>query len=98
MDQNEEKTCGLCNQKYTGWGNNSQPLSENAEDFRCCDECNDRYVTPARMCGVAYGSAEYRFMLQMIQFGSMFAAMRKRVTAAATKLEALKDFDPSVPF
>lgn len=34
---------------YEGdWGNNPWPVATDEED-RCCDECNERYVIPARL-------------------------------------------------
>jgi hypothetical protein len=44
----EEKTvkiCSICGGKYTGWGNNAQPIN----DGRCCYECNNNRVIPARL-------------------------------------------------
>jgi hypothetical protein len=41
----EPKTCSICQQPYTGFGNNAQPVN----DGRCCDECNWRIVTPVRI-------------------------------------------------
>jgi hypothetical protein len=29
-------TCSICGEKYTGWGNNAQPVNSG----RCCDPCN----------------------------------------------------------
>ena len=38
-------TCCLCHKKYTGFGNNAQPLATGL----CCDACNFRRVLPARI-------------------------------------------------
>ena len=35
-DEEETYRCVLCNEVYTGYGNNAQPLA----DGKCCDECN----------------------------------------------------------
>lgn len=40
--------CCLCGKDFIGYGNNPWPLREN-EDDRCCDECNDTKVIPARL-------------------------------------------------
>ena len=48
MDLNAEKTCSICREKYTGWGNNAWPVT----DGRCCDACNRDYVIPARLYGI----------------------------------------------
>lgn len=40
----EWKVCSVCQNWYTGFGNNAQPIN----DGRCCDECN-RLVLVARI-------------------------------------------------
>jgi len=35
-----EKVCSLCSRPYSGYGNNSQPLSNG----RCCDSCNEDVI------------------------------------------------------
>lgn len=45
----EEHTCSLCGKKFKGYGNNPEPLATNEE--RCCDDCNIKYVVPARLYG-----------------------------------------------
>ena len=37
--------CCLCSGQYECWGNNALPL----KDGRCCDECNETKVIPARL-------------------------------------------------
>jgi hypothetical protein len=32
----EQPICSICNQPYTGYGNNAYPINEG----RCCDDCN----------------------------------------------------------
>jgi len=39
------KICILCKRKYKGWGNNAEPLKKG----RCCDNCNNTKVIPARL-------------------------------------------------
>lgn len=34
------KICCLCKKKYTGWGNNAEPLKSG----RCCDKCNTKVI------------------------------------------------------
>lgn len=41
-------TCCICGKECVGWGNNPDPVVED-ENARCCDECNDKYVIPARL-------------------------------------------------
>tara|TARA_R100000995_G_scaffold78911_1_gene49751 strand:+ start:1096 stop:1263 length:168 start_codon:yes stop_codon:yes gene_type:complete len=47
MNQEKFKTCVLCKEEYTGWGNNPEPLEHPA--FKCCNVCNISRVIPARM-------------------------------------------------
>jgi len=39
--------CILCNNTFTGWGHNPQPLAES--HFKCCDHCNTSRVLPYRI-------------------------------------------------
>ena len=43
--ENEIKICSICGNEYEGWGNNAEPLNGG----KCCDNCNDRVVIPARI-------------------------------------------------
>lgn len=40
--------CCICGKICTDWGNDPWPVIE-AEDARCCDECNATVVVPARL-------------------------------------------------
>lgn len=42
----KNKTCCICNQPITGWGNNPWPV---AKDGECCEHCNYTVVIPARL-------------------------------------------------
>ena len=44
----EKKICCICGKEFEGWGNNPYPVVKD-EDARCCDECNDEVVIPARI-------------------------------------------------
>lgn len=46
MTIDKEKTCCLCNEKFTGWGNNPEPLKTEGE---CCGVCDQTKVIPARI-------------------------------------------------
>ena len=37
--------CVICNEHFTGYGNNAEPV----KDGICCDTCNTNHVIPARM-------------------------------------------------
>ena len=46
---NEEKnTCCICGREFGGYGNNPWPIDPNPE-HRCCDQCNEKAVVPARI-------------------------------------------------
>ena len=40
-------TCSICDEIFSGFGNNPWPVTEGDED-RCCDNCNSMKVIPAR--------------------------------------------------
>ena len=49
MDRQEKKCC-LCGKTFVGWGNNPYPLCDKTDtESRCCDDCNVKYVIPARI-------------------------------------------------
>ena len=43
--RDEKKICCICNKEFEGYGNNAQPV----KDGVCCDECNEKFVVPARI-------------------------------------------------
>lgn len=54
------KTCAICGKKYAGYGNSTwgywfingyskENDEERGEKFRCCNDCNFKYVVPARI-------------------------------------------------
>lgn len=42
----EKKKCCICGKEFEGWGNDPYPVKNERE---CCDECNYKYVLPARL-------------------------------------------------
>jgi len=44
-EEKDAPICSICQEEYTGFGNNAQPVN----DGQCCDSCNSRTVLPARM-------------------------------------------------
>ena len=40
-----KKICSICGEKYTGFGNNAEPVNSG----RCCDKCNGTVVIPERI-------------------------------------------------
>lgn len=45
-DHDKEQVCVLCNETFTGWGNNPHPL---AEEGVACNSCNFEKVVPTRI-------------------------------------------------
>ena len=41
-------TCSICKERCMGFGNNPWPY----EGERCCNECNDDWVIPARLARI----------------------------------------------
>lgn len=52
----KEFVCSLCGAKCKGFGNNPEPLAKYEE--RCCDDCNNRFVIPARICSISMHDKE----------------------------------------
>lgn len=55
MTEKEKGTCSINPEHtYTHWGNNAEPVNSG----RCCDDCNQAVVIPARIFGrTALGQA-----------------------------------------
>lgn len=47
----EKGKCCLCGKDYEHWGNNLEPFCI-IDDARCCDDCNEKIVIPARIIGI----------------------------------------------
>jgi hypothetical protein len=59
----ETKNCCICGDDFAGWGNNPEPFKGNT----CCDDCNDRFVVPTRMClGRGYNDESVLLLLATI--------------------------------
>lgn len=43
--------CCICGKEFEGFGNNPYPVGSDvySDEDRCCDECNWKYVIPARL-------------------------------------------------
>ena len=48
LTEAKENFCCICGEPIEGYGNNPEPYLS-AEEGRCCDSCNVRFVIPARM-------------------------------------------------
>lgn len=45
-----KRTCCICGKEFYGYGNNPEPyMTTRTTNEKCCDECNERYVIPARL-------------------------------------------------
>ena len=58
----EPNACCICNDPLEGMGNNPEPF----KGERCCDDCNDRFVTPTRMC-LGRGYSDESILLREIR-------------------------------
>lgn len=69
----EKKVCCICCGDFTGLGNNPEPF----EGDRACDDCNDRFVTPVRMClGRGYSDQNVLLLIQTIaELGKLFKSI-----------------------
>lgn len=45
LEDSSKNVCCICNNKYTGYGNNPAPYKNDGE---CCDDCNLIHVLPLR--------------------------------------------------
>lgn len=41
--------CCICGREIGNWGNNPWPIVKDDPKAECCDDCNIRYVIPARI-------------------------------------------------
>ena len=48
LTEAKESFCCICGEPIEGYGNNPEPYMS-ADEGRCCDSCNIRFVIPARM-------------------------------------------------
>lgn len=48
LTEAKEQFCCICGEPIDGYGNNPEPYTS-ADDGRCCDSCNIRFVIPARL-------------------------------------------------
>jgi hypothetical protein len=68
-----KKTCSICEEEFSGFGNNPEPFAGD----RCCDECNDRFVIPTRMVfGRNAERSVSRVLTRIVQIGRVVAATR----------------------
>jgi len=85
MATNDPKTCCICGEEFTGFGNNPEPFKGET----CCNDCNDRFVTPTRMClGRGYDNESVLMLLMTIaELGKCFVKMNAEWAAVAKGME-----------
>ena len=44
----DKQICCICGKEFEGYGNNPYPVVEE-EGAKCCDDCNEGIVIPARI-------------------------------------------------
>ena len=81
--RNEKHTCCLCGKKFSGLGNNAQPLAKGT----CCDECNN-IVIIARSVGLTK-SDETPFVGAIVAIVEMLG--KPRYSGRYGKIEHIDD-------
>lgn len=83
------KTCCMCGQKFSGWGNNPQPFFSDGEGkYECCQECDDRFVIPVRMIlGRNYENVPILMLIQTIaELGTSIHNANRVINATLPRL------------
>jgi hypothetical protein len=68
----ETKTCCICEAKFTEWGNNPAPFGNGDGAKVCCNDCNDRFVIPARLIDRRLNVDEKAFLCYFARTGRQF--------------------------
>lgn len=63
----EVQKCSICQETFEGYGNNPFPFPEG----RCCDDCDNRFVIPARMSHVAPNTPAIELLMRIAKLGKM---------------------------
>ena len=77
----EDHNCAICRVAFTGWGHNPSPF----EGERCCDDCNARFVIPARLVPRRLKDEELNLLCFFANTGRMFSGVAKRAEAREAK-------------
>ena len=56
--------CSICGDAYIDYGNSAIPFPG-----RCCIDCDNRFVTPARILGISPDSAFIEILTRIAQLG-----------------------------
>lgn len=66
------KDCCICHCEFDAYGNNPQPFKGDI----CCDDCNDRFVIPTRLC-LGRGFADESILSLLQTIAELGKAMRQ---------------------
>jgi len=77
---NNGRECSICGDAINGWGNNPEPF----HGEHCCDECNDLFVVPVRMC-LGRGYSNEPILTLLVTIAELGRAIR-RVNVEANRL------------
>lgn len=91
MSEVMKRACSICGGSYDGVGHNPEPFDEFQN--RCCNDCNDYFVTPVR---IRYGRGTSNVKLLgelriLAQAGRFVIDSRKMVSVAHAKAKARED-------
>ena len=72
--------CCFCNTVFDGDGNSTWPIyyKQDAEHYRCCDECNEKYVIAARKDRTLIMKFRTEFGIDYTEYDEKLAEHRKR--------------------
>lgn len=65
--------CCICGKEIVGLGNNPDPLTKedgsyfDLEKERCCDECNEKYVVPARLAQLLNNKEDFDLIQNQVK-------------------------------
>jgi hypothetical protein len=82
----EKLQCCICAREFTGMGNNPEPFHGD----RCCEECDDRFVTPCRMLLADGGKLNEKlevFLKALAKYGNFVRDAKK--TIAVKRLQVI---------
>lgn len=66
--------CVICGIHFTGYGHNPDPFGEGTHEERSCDECNFRFVIPARLTKLQPRDRE--LLKHFARLGAAFSRMK----------------------
>lgn len=67
MTDHGGKQCSICERPFTEFGNSAYPFTG-----RCCNDCDNRWVTPARIFRIEPDNAVIPILRAFARYGSRF--------------------------